>query len=310
MSGMSGMDAGDPIRYSSPRAVQELLDAEGLALKKRWGQNFLLDHHARKRIVDLLELGSAERVWEIGPGIGTLTAELLRRGVTVTAFEVDQGMTRILTRLFPTEKLRIVAGDVLKTWHAVREEGERPAAVVGNLPYRVAQSVIGDLLEAELMPRQMVFTVQREVAERIVAHPGSKAYSGFSVLVQLAGSVRKHFDIAPGAFYPAPEVVSSVCEIRPTGPADATNLTGPTRAASGEAAAPALSAVASVVRAAFHSRRKTIWNNLLRAHGSVGREALRGALDRADIDPGVRAEELSPERFRRLAAALGEEPSR
>jgi 16S rRNA (adenine1518-N6/adenine1519-N6)-dimethyltransferase len=298
MSGMSGMDAGDPIRYSSPRAVQELLDAEGLALKKRWGQNFLLDHHARKRIVDLLELGSNDRVWEIGPGIGTLTAELLRRGVTVTAFEVDQGMTRILTRLFPTEKLRIVAGDVLKTWHAAREEGERPAAVVGNLPYRVAQSVIGELLEAELRTRQMVFTVQREVAERIVAHPGSKAYSGFSVLVQLAGSVRKHFDIAPGAFYPAPEVVSSVCEIRPT------------RAASGEAAAPALSAVASVVRAAFHSRRKTIWNNLLRAHGSVGREALRAALDRAEIDPDVRAEELSPERFRRLAAALGEEPSR
>ena len=298
MSGMSGMDAGDPIRYSSPRAVQELLDAEGLALKKRWGQNFLLDPQARKRIVDLLELGSSDRVWEIGPGIGTLTAELLRRGVTVTAFEVDQGMTRILTRLFPTEQLRIVAGDVLKTWHAVRDEGERPAAVVGNLPYRVAQSVIGELLEAELMPRQMVFTVQREVAERIVAHPGSKAYSGFSVLVQLAGSVRKHFDIAPGAFYPAPEVVSSVCEIRPTS------------AESGEAAAPPLSAVASVVRAAFHARRKTIWNNLLRAHGSVGRDALRAALDRAEVDPGVRAEELSPERFRRLAAALGEESSR
>jgi 16S rRNA (adenine1518-N6/adenine1519-N6)-dimethyltransferase len=273
------------------------LDAEGLALKKRWGQNFLLDQQARTRIVDLLELGSEERVWEIGPGIGTLTAELLRRDCAVTAFEVDQGMTRVLSRLFPTEKLRIVAGDVLKTWHAMREKGERPVAVVGNLPYRVAQSVIGDLLEAELRPRQMVFTVQREVAERIVARPGSKAYSGFSVLVQLAGSVRKHFDIAPGAFYPAPEVVSSVCEIRPT---------IPTSAESGEDAPPSLAAVASVVRAAFHSRRKTIWNNLLRAHAEAGRDTLRAALDRADIDPGVRAEELSPERFRRLAAALGE----
>jgi 16S rRNA (adenine1518-N6/adenine1519-N6)-dimethyltransferase len=212
--------------YSFPtqRVVRGYLESEGLAPKKRWGQNFLIDEGYAKRIVDTLVTESSLRppgtsVWEVGPGMGALTGLLLNAGHQVVAFEIDWGLIRILRERFAgDERLSIRQGDAAKSWHAELEEGGPPGAIVGNLPYRSASAIIGSYLEHRLMPPVCTFTVQREVADRLVAPSGTKAYSAFSVLVQSGMEVERRFDVPPGAFYPVPEVTSSVVRMSPRPP--------------------------------------------------------------------------------------------
>ena len=326
--------APEPYVFPTAREVRRLLNTEGLSPQKRWGQNFLIDEGYATRIVDLAAPEPARRadpdgaaaangastangaaalrgasaadgatdpppglhIWEIGPGVGALTGILLNRGCRVVAFEIDWGLTRVLSRRFIEEpRLRVRQGDAVREWEKEHEEGPAPDAVIGNLPYRSASAIIGSFLEHRFVPPVQVFTVQREVADRMIAAPGSRTYSAFSVLVQTISTPRRAFDVPPGAFFPAPEVNSSVVVLTPRSSADTT-------------AAPALDEWAlflRLLRELFRSRRKMIRKAVGEFVGNEGcRRSGEEILAECGLRPDMRAEALEPEDFLRLARAI------
>jgi len=269
-----------------------VLAARGLTLKKRWGQNFLVNRGVRDRIVELVDPRPEQTVWEIGPGLGCLTAGLVGRCRLLVAFEIDHGLLRFLAESFAGHpELVLEAGDALERWGPARERHGPPDKVAGNLPYSAASALIGSFAEEGFAPARMVFTVQKELAERMTARPGAKSYSSFSALCQHAYRVRERFTVRPGSFYPAPQVTSAVVELEP-------------RAGGEEPEERAL--FNSLVRAAFRSRRKTLWNNLLAwpEAGRYGEEGLAAALRAEGIDPGCRGEALGGEALAGLARRL------
>jgi len=267
----------------SPAEIRALLEERGLALKKRWGQNFLVNRGARERLVSILGPGRRDTVWEIGPGLGAMTAALAAAAGRVLAFEVDRGLCRYLEEsLAGLSNVTLVPGDFLQTWREARESYGPPHLVLGNLPYRSASLMIGDMIEAGLRPARMVITVQRELADRMSSLPGVKSYSSFSVLCQACFRVTGRGDLQPGSFYPAPDVVSSIVEMTPL----------PDAPAAGE-----LAALSGIARTLFASRRKTIRNN-------ARDPALQEALRREGVDPGLRAEQVPPSVYVRIARVI------
>ncbi|HOX31536.1 MAG TPA: 16S rRNA (adenine(1518)-N(6)/adenine(1519)-N(6))-dimethyltransferase RsmA, partial [Spirochaetales bacterium] len=268
--------------YDSPSALKAFLEAEGLAMSKRFGQNFLISRGARERVLAELKLeaGSGAPVWEIGPGIGSMTALALDAGLAVTAFEIDHGFARVLRSAFGARPgFRLVEGDFLDTWRGELEAaGRAPDRVFGNLPYSAANAIVAALLEGGLIPPRMVFTVQKEAALRMAAKPGVKDYSAFSVLCTSACKVRLAFDLGAASFWPVPKVTSTVATLEPR---------------RDPVAAGERKAFSAFVRAGFSSRRKTLRNNL-RAAG-YDEAALAAALESLGIRADVRAEALKPE---------------
>jgi 16S rRNA (adenine1518-N6/adenine1519-N6)-dimethyltransferase len=276
----------------SPVEIRAALEEMGIALKKRWGQNFLVNRGARERLVALLDPRPGELAWEIGPGLGSMTGLLLQRGVRLVAFEVDRGLCRFLLKSFgEAAGFTLVEGDFIKTWKAALAEHGPPMRVLGNLPYRSASLMIAALVEGGVRPQEMIFTVQRELAERMSADPRSKAYSSFSVLCQACFSIEARGDLRPGSFYPAPEVVSSVVQMRPR--PEGLDLR-------------TVEVLSALLRGLFTARRKTIRNNMLAARFTAGIavEAAAAALEAEGIDLGARAEEIPPETFVRLARRI------
>jgi 16S rRNA (adenine1518-N6/adenine1519-N6)-dimethyltransferase len=280
------------VNPDSPSEIRAVLEERGLALKKRWGQNFLINRRARERLVALLEIQGNQTVWEIGPGLGSMTGLLTERAAHVLAFEVDHGLCRFLRETFGgTPSFTLVPGDFLETWKSAVSQHGPPDRLLGNLPYRTASLMIADLIEGGLRPRVVVVTVQRELAERMASGPGTKSYSSFSVLCQSCFHVTDRGNLQPGSFYPVPEVVSSIVEMRPK--EDAPD-------------ARTLFVLSALCRGLFSSRRKTIRNNL--SSGMLGpdlpADAVKTALAGEGIDLGSRAEQISPEIFLKLARAL------
>jgi 16S rRNA (adenine1518-N6/adenine1519-N6)-dimethyltransferase len=275
---------------NSPSALRAFLEAEGLALKKRWGQNFMVSPGARRRISDTLDPGGSDTVWEVGPGIGSITAALAPAAGALTVFEIDHGLIRVLRRRFG-DSITIVPGDAVKTLPQQLGAGA-PDLFCGNLPYSSAAAIISVLLETGAGSggcRRLVATVQREVAGRMVAAPGSKAYSPLTVLCSLSGVPRHVMDLAAGSFYPPPGVVSAVVAIELS------------------AVDPARLALATLCsRSLFADRRKTVRNNLKRLAGTLDLppDYLESVLTRVGVDPGVRAEVLEPEAFLAVADLL------
>jgi len=274
----------------SPRRIRVLLDERALALKKRWGQNFMISRAARERIVDALEPGPDDLVWEIGSGLGAITELLVDRAARVVVFEVDYGLMQVIGDRFG-EAVTIVAGDAVKTLPAAEEPPDR---VVGNLPYRSAAAIISVILETPHLierARRLVFTVQREMALRMVAAPDTPDYSAFSVLCQLNTRVKHAGDLSRGNFYPAPDVVSSIVTMEPT-PLD-----------------PVLRALcAHVTRALFAQRRKTISNNsaVLAAALEADPDEVKAGIVSAGVDLSTRAESVPPQQFLEIARRLSE----
>ena len=282
---------------ANPTATREMLEAFGLATKHRLGQNFLIDNHVIERIMELAELSGDERVLEVGPGIGTLTLALLQEAGHVTSIEADPELEQVLrAHAVDHANFSFIMGDALKVPPAAVAEasGGDPTVLVANLPYNVAATIILQFFQEMPSLERAVVMVQKEVADRIAAHAGTKAYGAYTVKLSLYGEVTGRFEVPPRCFMPAPHVDSAVVRIDRMGthgvaPLDLT--------ASRER-------VAQVVDAAFAQRRKTIRNSM----GSNGfeKDALDRALDQTGISPTARAEALERADFMRLAMALGE----
>lgn len=271
------------MNYDSPREIVQTLRDEAIGPKKRWGQNFLIDGNIRRAIAALAQRGETERLWEVGPGLGALT-QLLVSGGPVVAFEIDWGIIRYLEKSFTGQGLTVVPGDAVETMPRIIEAAGSPDVVVGNLPYSSASAIISVLIEAPSPPRRIVATVQREMADRLVAPVGSKQYSAFSVAVRAVCDVERAFDVGPACFYPAPEVVSTVVVLTRREPAMGIENPGLFRA---------------VKDALFAGRRKTVLNNL-RSRTDLGISDVddaRAVLIAAGITPDIRAEQMPLERF-------------
>lgn len=272
--------------------VRKTLGELSIHPQKRWGQNYLINAGAREKIVHLLDPQSTDRVWEIGPGLGAITDLLVPAVGGLVLFEIDWALVHFLAERYRSEVgVRIVPGDVLGCWAEEAGVRGRPDKIVGNLPYGSASAIIASFVEGGLAPCRMLFTVQRELAERMTSEPGRKEYSSFSVLCQSAYRQRVHGGLSPGSFYPAPRVASTVIELRPR----TERVRGPRRRL-----------LSTVVQGLFESRRKTLKNNLLssRRFDGCDRNALLRQLREMDIDPQRRAETLTPEVFVRMAEAF------
>lgn len=270
---------------ASPVVTRHILKAFGLRASKRLGQNFLVDGSVVKDIVAAAEIEEGDRVLEIGPGIGTLTQGLLEAGAHVTAVELDKKLPAVLAEtLAAYDHLRIVPGDILKTDIRALMENQ-PFKVAANLPYYITTPILLALLEQHLPLTHIVTMVQKEVAERMIAAPGSKIYGALSVAVQYHTEPRIVREVAPRSFIPAPEVASAViaCQKRGKPPVEVTDERMFFR----------------VARASFGQRRKTLANALLGTGAS--KDAVRRALDAAAIDEKRRGETLSLAEFARLA---------
>jgi 16S rRNA (adenine1518-N6/adenine1519-N6)-dimethyltransferase len=309
-----------PVNYDSPTALRALLDSRGLGMRKKFGQNFLVNGAFRKKLTDALELGPGDKVWEIGPGLGAMTRELLDRGAVVRAFEIDPGFTDFLQEEFDNPaNFSLVRGDVLKTW---KHEAPVPF-LIGNLPYNIAAALLGDLIEGGRFFKRLVVTVQKEVGRRMAARPGQADYSSFTVLVSGIYKVRPLMTIGGSSFYPRPRVDSVGLrldlrdEFAPLG-ADAAIPAAVEKAAGNNTMVPFSPfppLFYPLVRRLFSSRRKTVKNTLCAfvsscrggCHPTAGQDskdlALR-ALECCGIKPEERPENLDIPQFRDLARQL------
>lgn len=279
--------------YSAVNSISNLLEENGLNMTRKFGQNFLVSRASLEKIVSLSGACAGMKVWEVGPGIGALTSLLLKSGARVTVFEIDRGFCRILReKAFADElengQLKLIEGDALKTWLPEFEENGAPDVICANLPYNVGSVLIGSFIEHRCLPPLMVYTLQSEVVHRICAKPGDEDYSGFSVVTSLDYENREAFVLKAGNFWPAPNVDSSVVEMRRKEQsvieqADAQNFF-------------------NTVHALFAQRRKTVKNNLKAL--KLSSQTIDGALERAGIPATERAENLSVSQIARLSKEL------
>lgn len=277
-------------KIASRQVTTHILKAFGLHMSKKLGQNFLIDAGIVQGIVDAAQIHPGDHVLEIGPGIGTLTQGLAEAGADVTAVELDKKLPAVLAETLKAyDRVRIVPGDILKV-DIPALMGQEPFKVVANLPYYITTPILMTLLERRLPITMMVTMVQKEVAERMTARPGSRSYGALSVAVQYYTEPEIVLNVPPRSFIPAPEVDSVViaCWVRSV----------PAVKVSEE------KMFFRVVRAAFGQRRKTLANAL--RGGGFPKEQVRAAMERAQMDPQRRGETLSLEEFGRLADAFAE----
>lgn len=276
--------------YNSPIALKSFMDENNMAMQKKFGQNFLVNADARKKLVDVLDVKPEMKVWEVGPGLGSMTSELLERGVNLTVFEIDHGFARLLAQFFEeyanSSHFSLVEGDVLKTWPKFAKENDIPERFFGNLPYNVAATIIADTITKGFRFDKTVFTIQKEVGQRMNAKPGTEDYSSFSVLCQWAYDVKPVMDLAGGNFWPVPNVASRA--VLMTKKEDFPKCENP-------------ELFRKMVRQIFAFRRKTLRNNLSRF---VKAEICDEALKIAEIEPSIRAENLSVDDLLKLSDAL------
>jgi 16S rRNA (adenine1518-N6/adenine1519-N6)-dimethyltransferase len=277
-----------PVNYDSPKELSALLESLGLGMRKKYGQNFLISGQARRRIAALFDTAPGARVWEIGPGTGSMTREALSLGLAVSAFEIDSGFATFIRDVYGSlPGFELYEGDFVKTWKKALETSGTPALAFGNLPYNAAGAIIAALIEGGVRPRRMVFTVQKEAAARMCSSPSTKNYSAFSILCQSCYTVKTAFDLSPGSFWPQPRVSSAVVVMEER--AEAVPFAGD-------------KAFTGFTRACFSSRRKTLRNNLKAAGFSEA--VLSEACEVAGISPDARAETLTPELFSVLYVAI------
>lgn len=282
--------------YNSVTSIRQFLESEELQVSKRLGQNFLMSPHVREKICDALGMEDRHTLWEIGPGLGAMTEMCLRQAGRITVFELDYGFVRVLEKLFGgIPSCTIVPGDFLDTGIPLLREGRAPDRLLGNLPYSSGSAMVYKIVEVGNLPECTVFTLQREVVRRMTAAPGTKEYSLFSLVCGFVFHVEDLGDVAPGSFYPVPEVYSRIVRLTPHGRFDGMEKR---------------EVFFSVAKSLFRARRKTIKNNLLSSalSSQFGREELLDACREAGIRLEDRGERLSVDEVVELSSLLAKLP--
>lgn len=272
---------------ASPEVVHYICKRFDIKMSKKLGQNFLIKRGIVDEIVHAAELIPGEPVLEVGPGIGTLTQGLAQSGADVTAIELDRRLLEVLdTTLASYDNVRIVHGDVLKL-DVATIMNHKPFKVVANLPYYITTPIIMSLLESKLPIERLVVMVQKEVALRMVAKPGTKDYGALSVAVQYYTEPDIVLDVPPKSFLPAPAVTSSVirCVLRDKPPVDVIDE----------------KLFFRVVKAGFAQRRKT-FSNTMKTTG-LSRDRIEELLGKANIDGQRRGETFTLQEFADVANA-------
>jgi 16S rRNA (adenine1518-N6/adenine1519-N6)-dimethyltransferase len=268
----------------------------GLSPKKSFGQNFLVDKGAARKIAELAAEGPATIV-EIGAGLGALTEPLLAQGAKVAAVERDRDLCPLLRDAFASwieqGQLVVIEADAKRVdYGELLRAGPAPRVLVGNLPYQLTGPLLQRTTELASVIDRAIYTVQAEVGERLTAAPGSDAYGALTVFASAAFRITRAFALGPGAFFPRPSVDSAVLLFVPLRPPRAKET----------------DRFRAVVRGAFAQRRKTLRN----AWSSLGTAAeIAGWADAAGIDLGRRGETLSVEEFARFTdISSGQSPER
>ncbi len=288
---------------ATPAATREVLEAHGLATKHALGQNFLVNDHILQKIIELAQVNEADTVLEVGPGIGTLTIALLKRAGEAIAIERDPDLPAVLAEtlapwrdrfsLIEKDALEVVASDIPK----------EPNKLVSNLPYAVAATVVLDYLQRFAFIGSATVMVQKEVADRMVAQPGTKDYGAYTLKLSLYARPVGRFPVGPSNFFPPPRVDSAVIRLDRIRPYDA----------NGTPLAPEQIEQACIwADAAFTNRRKTVLNSCkayFASRGTVGAaivDELPAIFERAGIDPRRRGETLITQDLIRLALAASD----
>lgn len=272
---------------ASPEVVHYICKRFDIKMSKKLGQNFLIKRGIVDEIVKAADLQEGEPVLEIGPGIGTLTQGLAQSGANVTAIELDTRLLEVLdTTLAQYSNVNIVHGDVLKL-DVLSIMNHEPFKVVANLPYYITTPIIMSLLESRLPIERLVVMVQKEVALRMVAKPGTKDYGALSVAVQYYTKPDIVLDVPPKSFLPAPAVTSSVirCVLRDKPPVDVVDE----------------KLFFRVVKAGFAQRRKTFANTMKTT--GLSKDRIEELLVKANIDGQRRGETFTLQEFADVANA-------
>ena len=276
----------------NPTKTTEILKKYQFHFQKRYGQNFLIDSHILEKIVQASDITKEDFVLEIGPGIGTMTQYLAEAAGWVTAVEIDKTLIPVLQdTLSAYQNVTVINADILKLdLHALIKEKNNgnPIKIVANLPYYITTPIIMGLFESHIPLKSITIMVQKEVADRMQAGPGTKDYGALSLAVQYYARPEILFTVSPGCFMPRPNVGSAVIRLvryvdNPVSVRDEAHMF-------------------SLIRAAFGQRRKTLVNGLANAGNlQITKEQTLHALEEMHLDASVRGEALTLSQFAMLS---------
>lgn len=283
-------------KLSNPQVTIETIKKYDFAFQKKFGQNFLIDSHVLDKIIAAAGVTKEDVVLEIGPGFGTMTQYLAEAAKEVIAVEIDKTLIPILHEtLADYDNVTIINEDILKVDIAklVEEKnGGKPIKVVANLPYYITTPIIMGLFESHVPLDNITVMVQKEVAQRMQAGPGTKDYGALSLAVQFYAEPYIVANVPPNCFIPRPGVGSAVIRL--------TKWENPPIAVKDE------SFMFSLIRASFNQRRKTLQNSLVNGGIQITKEQVVEALEQMELSPTVRGEALTLEQFAQLSDVLCE----
>lgn len=279
--------------------TRAIMEKYGIRTKKSFGQNFLTDLNVLKNIVEAANITANDNVIEIGPGIGALTEQLAQAAGEVLALEIDQDLIPVLKEvLSPYDNVKVINQDVLQANlpELIKKEFKdpsRPIKVVANLPYYITSPILMNLLASPVEWATICVMMQKEVAQRLTAKPGTKQYGALTLAIEYQMQAKIAFDVSRKVFVPAPNVDSAIVVLTPrtnplpVQPFDKQKLFG-------------------FIRGCFAHRRKSLWNNLQSVIGKdpAVKEKMTAVLNQLDISPQIRPEKLTLEQFIELANAL------
>ncbi len=278
------------MKLYSQATIRELKKKYGFNLTKSLGQNFLTDKNIIDKIVEASNITKEDTVVEIGPGIGVITSELAECAKKVIAIEIDKNLIPILGEtLADFDNIEIINADILKTDLNAVTKGEKNVRIVGNLPYYITTPIIMKLLEEGVEAKSITVMMQKEVADRIKAEPGTKARGAISVAVQYYCEVHKVADVPKEVFVPMPKVDSTVLRLDIRKEKPVSLLDG--------------KLFFAAIKSGFGQRRKTLLNSLSSGAG-FEKDDIRKILSEAKIDPQRRAETLTIDEFAQIANAM------
>lgn len=281
-------------KLSNPQVTIETIKKYDFAFQKKFGQNFLIDSHVLDKIIAAAGVTKEDVVLEIGPGFGTMTQYLAEAAKEVIAVEIDKTLIPILHEtLADYDNVTIINEDILKVDIAklVEEKNDgKPIKVVANLPYYITTPIIMGLFESHVPLDNITVMVQKEVAQRMQAGPGTKDYGALSLAVQFYAEPYIVANVPPNCFIPRPNVGSAVIRL--------TKWENPPIAVKDEAF------MFSLIRASFNQRRKTLQNSLVNGGIQITKEQVVDALEQMELSPTVRGEALTLEQFAQLSDIL------